>query len=173
MCAVGSPPPLLPSIAKRNRNFCAPVCARTARTLAQTGYEAENMTLPSQEVQEVQKVKEAQEAKEAKEASSEADRVEDSICVHIFSVSAAMVGVCLTGISLIRVIVQGAMLKTIADDLLALDSVIFLVCCIVSYCALRSRQTRRVNLEHMADLLFLLGLVLMVIVSILFVRGLV
>lgn len=107
------------------------------------------------------------------EASIEAERIEDNICVHIFSVSAAMVGVCLTGISLIRVIVQGAMLKTLADDLLALDSVIFLVCCIVSYCALRSRQGRRVNLERMADLLFLLGLVLMVVVSILFVRGLV
>jgi hypothetical protein len=45
--------------------------------------------------------------------------LEADICIHIFSVSAAMVGVCLTVIGLIRIIITLNPVSTLSDDLLA------------------------------------------------------
>ena len=50
------------------------------------------------------------------------DEVEASISVDVFSVSAAMVGVCLTAIQLIKM--NGAQAgHTIVDELLAFDAI--------------------------------------------------
>jgi hypothetical protein len=48
--------------------------------------------------------------------------LEEDICIHIFTVSSAMVGVCLTVIGLIRVVITLGKIDTIADDLLAGDA---------------------------------------------------
>src|SRR5262252_7622330 len=45
--------------------------------------------------------------------------LEQDICIHIFSVASAMVGVCLTVIGLIRVVITLRSADTLADDLLA------------------------------------------------------
>jgi hypothetical protein len=45
--------------------------------------------------------------------------LEQDICIHIFTVSSAMVGVCLTVIGLIRVVITLGIADTLADDLLA------------------------------------------------------
>ncbi len=45
--------------------------------------------------------------------------LEHDICIHIFTVSSAMVGVCLTVIGLIRVVITLGRADTLADDLLA------------------------------------------------------
>jgi uncharacterized membrane protein len=83
--------------------------------------------------------------------------------VPIFTVSAAMVGVCLTVIGLLRVVITLRKTDSIADDLLALDAVLFLVSCLSAYWALRTRSTRRMHrLEHFADAVFILALLLMV-----------
>jgi len=88
--------------------------------------------------------------------------LEKDVCVHIFTVSAAMVGVCLTVIGLIRVVITLRKVDTIADDFLALDAVLFLVSCLSSYWALRTRNIRRIHrLEHFADSIFILALLLM------------
>ena len=50
--------------------------------------------------------------------------LEEDISVHILSVSAAMVGVCLTVIGLLRVVIAIQKADTIADDLLALDAIL-------------------------------------------------
>jgi hypothetical protein len=88
--------------------------------------------------------------------------LEDDLCVHTFAVSAAMVGVCLTVIGLIRIVITLQKVNTLADDLLALDALVFLASCIMSYWALRNRKLRRrLRVERIADVLFLAAMVMM------------
>jgi len=89
--------------------------------------------------------------------------LEEDLCIHIFTVSAAMVGVCLTVIGLIRIVITLQNVDTLADDLLAGDALLYLTSCILSYSALRTRKVRRMHrVERVADGIFLLAMVLMV-----------
>jgi len=89
--------------------------------------------------------------------------LEEDLCIHIFTVSAAMVGVCLTVIGLIRIVITLQKVDTLADDLLAADSLLYLASCVLSYSALRTRKVRRMHrVERVADSVFLLAMVLMV-----------
>ena len=91
--------------------------------------------------------------------------LEADLCLHIFTASAALVGVCLTVIGLIRIVVSTTKVGTIADDLLAADATLFMLSCVLAYWALRVRSVRRMHrLERTADVLFLIGLLLMTIV---------
>jgi hypothetical protein len=93
-------------------------------------------------------------------------QLEEDISIHIFTVSSAMVGVCLTVIGLIRVVITLRKADTIADDLLAVDGVLFLLATLSSYWALRRRSyQRRPLLERTADALFILALLLMVAIA--------
>ena len=88
--------------------------------------------------------------------------LQEDLCIHIFTVSAAMVGVCLTVNGLLRVVITLRKADSIADDLLAADAVLFLVSCLSAYWALRTRNTRRMHrLERFADAIFILALLLM------------
>jgi hypothetical protein len=88
--------------------------------------------------------------------------LEEDICIHIFTVSSAMVGVCLTVIGLIRVVITLGKIDTITDDLLAGDAFLFLVACLLSYWALRTRGIRRMHrMERFADGIFILAMILM------------
>jgi Kef-type K+ transport system membrane component KefB len=92
--------------------------------------------------------------------------LEQDLCIHIFTVSSAMVGVCLTVIGLIRVVITLGNADTLADDFLAADALLFLVSCLLSYWALRSRSLRRMHrLEKIADGIFILAMIGMVIIS--------
>jgi hypothetical protein len=91
--------------------------------------------------------------------------LEQDICIHIFTVSSAMVGVCLTVIGLIRVVITLGTADTLADDLLAADALLFLIYCLLSYWALRSRGLRRMHrLEKIADGIFIVAMIGMVVV---------
>jgi uncharacterized membrane protein YqjE len=91
--------------------------------------------------------------------------LEQDICIHIFTVSSAMVGVCLTVIGLIRVVITFGRADTLADDLLAGDALLFLISCLLSYWALRSRSVRRMHrLEKIADAIFIFAMIGMVII---------
>ena len=91
--------------------------------------------------------------------------LEADICIHIFTASAALVGVCLTVIGLIRIVVSTTKVGTIADDLLAADATLFMLSCLLAYWALRARSVRRMHrLERTADAMFIVGLLLMTIV---------
>lgn len=73
-----------------------------------------------------------------------------------------MVGVCLTVIGLIRVVITLGKIDTLADDLLALDAFLFLIACLLSYSALRTRSSRRMHrVEQIADSIFVLAMILM------------
>ena len=93
------------------------------------------------------------------------NHLEEDISIHIFTVSSAMVGVCLTVIGLIRVVITFGKADTVADDLLAADAFLFLLSCLISYSALRTRSKRRMHrMEHIADGIFILAMILMVII---------
>jgi len=90
-------------------------------------------------------------------------RFEESICIHIFTVSSAMVGVCLTVIGLVRVVITLGKADSLADDLLAGDALLFLISCFLSYAALRSRGVRRMHrIERASDAVFIVAMVVMV-----------
>lgn len=83
------------------------------------------------------------------------------ICVHIFSASAAMVGVCIMVIGILRVVITIRRTDLIGDDLLALNAMLYLVTCLLSYWALRTRSVQRNHtLERISDTLFLAALTL-------------
>lgn len=91
--------------------------------------------------------------------------LEQDICIHIFTVSAGMVGVCLTVIGLIRVVITLGRADTLADDFLAGDALLFLVSCLLSYWALRPRSLHRMHrMERIADAIFIIAMIAMVII---------
>ena len=87
---------------------------------------------------------------------------EHDLTMHVFAVSAAMVGVCLTAIGILRLIATQTKAQTIGDDLLALDAVIFVTCTTIAFCSFKTTHavTRR-RLRLVADALFLIGLATM------------
>jgi uncharacterized membrane protein YqjE len=97
--------------------------------------------------------------------NNERSRLEGDICIHIFTVSSAMVGVCLTVIGLIRVVITLGKADTVADDLLAGDALLFLTSCLLSYAALRARSFRRMHrIERTADAVFIMAMVVMTLI---------
>ena len=91
--------------------------------------------------------------------------LEQDISIHIFTVSSAMVGVCLTVIGLVRVVITLGRGDTLADDFLAGDALLFLVSCLLSYWALRCRSIRRMHrLEKVADAIFIVAMIGMMII---------
>ena len=83
---------------------------------------------------------------------------------HILPTAATMVGVCVTVISIVRVVEVNAEVSTIIDDLLAVDGLVFLGSTLLSYASLRKEEATP-RLERFADWLFLSGLGIMVIAS--------
>ncbi len=74
-----------------------------------------------------------------------------------------MVGVCLIVIRLIRVVITLGKADTFADDCLAVDALMFLTSCLLSYLAVRSRGLRRMHrLERIADAVFIFAMIGMV-----------
>lgn len=95
------------------------------------------------------------------------EKQEESISHHIFPVSAGMVGVCLTVISLINISSAVKKIDTLCDDLTALDAVVFILSCYLSYVAIKTKdRKRKLLLEKLADRVFLFGLFTMVLVCI-------
>ena len=95
------------------------------------------------------------------------EKQEESISIHIFTVSAAMVGVCLTVIGILNIITAYKKSNTLGDEITALDAIIFLAACTISYTALKTKDRgHRLFLEKTADVLFLVGLALMCVVCI-------
>ncbi len=83
----------------------------------------------------------------------------------IFSVSSGMVGVCLTGIGLVKVVTQSAALDTICDELIVLDAMLFSLAALLSYRALHLLIRGRGHIPGpVVDSVFFLGLCLMVLI---------
>lgn len=90
--------------------------------------------------------------------------LDERICRLICPIASAMVGVCMTGIGVLRVafLVHGR--QTIADDLLSIDALMFLLATLSSYFALRVQSHQRLHwLERIADGTFIIAMVLLTI----------
>jgi hypothetical protein len=74
---------------------------------------------------------------------------------HILTTSAQLVGVCLTVISLVKILHIGRV-GTLLDKMLAIDAVLFTLSTTLSYASMRRKDSAQ--LERYADHIFMLGL---------------
>ncbi len=98
--------------------------------------------------------------------SNESDERKFFHLITLLSVSAGMVGVCLTAIGLIGILQSLNKLELVVDDLLATASLLFLTTSLLSFAGLRTRvsQTWR-GFTRTLDVLFCLGLSLVFIAT--------
>ena len=90
---------------------------------------------------------------------SSSEQREHDLTMHVFAVSAAMVGVCLTAIGILRLVAAQTQAQTVGDELLAIDAVLFVVCTSLAFWSFKThRPTARRRLRVVVDALFLLGL---------------
>jgi hypothetical protein len=83
----------------------------------------------------------------------------------VFSVSAGMVGVCLTAIGLIQVMEHLSRITTLCDEILAADSLLFLNSCILSYWSLHHRFRRHYRrIRLVVDTILIAGILMMAVV---------
>lgn len=81
---------------------------------------------------------------------------------QMFAVAGAMVGVCLTVIGVLRLIIEVKGYRTIADDLVAVDGILFLLACVSSFLMLKVRDHGHRHAFRVAtDVIFLTAIVLM------------
>lgn len=84
-----------------------------------------------------------------------------NIADHVFNGSITMSGVCVTIIALFRVMKIG--IVTYADEILALNTFIFLASAMLSYISLRKEENTLS--ETIADILFFIGMTSMLLVG--------
>lgn len=96
---------------------------------------------------------------------SSLEQREHELTLHVFSISAAMVGVCLTAIGILRLVTSQSSAETIGDELLAADSVLFVLRCFLSFWSFKAARERlRRTLRVIIDTLFMVALSVMVVV---------
>ena len=100
---------------------------------------------------------------ESPSKSAKSHRKEGRLADHILPSSATMIGVCMTVISLAHLIPRQSISRHV-NELLALDSLLFLGSAMLSYFSLRHPNWAE-KFESMADIIFLLGLAVMVVVG--------
>jgi len=93
--------------------------------------------------------------------SSGAGNHHDAPSRHILPTSATMAGVCMTMVGLVKII-EGTAGPSHIDQAFAVVGLVFLASAFVSYLSIRARGSRD-WLESIADGVFMVGLVLMVL----------
>ena len=90
--------------------------------------------------------------------------VEFDLTIHVFTVSATLVGVCLTVIGIFGRFGRGRA-RSFGEDLLTIDAFLFLLACVISYSVLKKRGKKYKHfLENLADNIFLIALTLMTLI---------
>lgn len=87
-----------------------------------------------------------------------------SLAGHILPTSATMVGVCVTAIGIVRLMHAGTV-GYYVDKLLAIDSIIFVTCAVISFAAARL-NSQATQIENTAESIFLVGLFLLGVASV-------
>ena len=87
-------------------------------------------------------------------------RKPNNLSGHILPTSGAMLGVCMTVISIVKLTQTNRGIAYWVDDLLALDALIFLASSVFSYLSIRS-HSKKVYFEDIADKYFMLALLCM------------
>ena len=87
-------------------------------------------------------------------------RNSNNLSGHILPTSGAMLGVCMTVISIIKLTQANRGMAYWVDDLLALDALIFLASAVFSYLSIRS-NSKKIYFEDIADKFFMIALLFM------------
>lgn len=83
--------------------------------------------------------------------------------LQLLTLAGTLAGLCITGIALFHSIGRGTVPGTLADDMLAISALLFLLCTYLIFFALRvAKEVIAQRLERLVDALFLLGLTGMV-----------
>lgn len=87
------------------------------------------------------------------------------LTLTVFSISAAMIGVCLTAIGILRVVSSQTRIATFGDELLVADAALFAMCCGLAFWSFKTRTLQlRQFLRALVDALFLTSLLILVAV---------
>lgn len=83
--------------------------------------------------------------------------------LHLLTLSGTMAGLCITGVTLFYTVGRDSRVGSLADDMLAICALMFLLCTYVVFIALRTKRPGlAVVLDKAVDILFTLALTLMV-----------
>jgi len=93
------------------------------------------------------------------------ETIDVDVTIHVFTVSATLVGVCLTVIGIFIMSRRLSHVRSFGEILLACDALIFLASCLISYSALKIRRNgRRRRLERLGEEIFFAALSFMVFI---------
>lgn len=87
------------------------------------------------------------------------------IAHYVFSGSTTMIGVCITVIALFKV--MHTSVKTYADEVLGVDTFVFILAAFFSYLTLRNKNSGR--MERAADFFFFSGMTVLLLVGVMIV----
>jgi len=91
------------------------------------------------------------------------EKEEECLSFQIFTVSATLVGACLTVLGILTIFETLKRVQTIVDELVMIGVTLFSISCFLSYMAIRTKKkVRRYQLERVADIVFLSGIILVV-----------
>jgi hypothetical protein len=92
-----------------------------------------------------------------------AARLRDEM-LHLLALSGTFAGLSITGVTLFHTLRTNAIATTIADDLLALAALLFLLCTYLIFFALKTKsQAASTRLGQVVDAFFLIALTAMVV----------
>ncbi|MEA5115196.1 MAG: hypothetical protein VB050_14340 [Geobacteraceae bacterium] len=93
------------------------------------------------------------------------ETIDFDITIHVFTVSATLVDVCLTVIGIFIMSRRLSHVRSFGEFLLAFNALIFLASCLLSYSALKIRRNgRRYRLERLGEEIFFAALAFMVFI---------
>lgn len=90
----------------------------------------------------------------------------DNKSPHILNASSNLLGICFILLTTLRIL--GKSQTTIIDEITFVAIVLFMASCLLSFLAIRKKTTQSQKLELIADIIFLAGLSLLFITTILF-----
>jgi hypothetical protein len=85
---------------------------------------------------------------------------------HILNASSNLLGICFIVLTSLKLLNQGS--KTIIDEITLAAIILFMGSCIFSFLSLRSKTDFGERLEKVADYMFIAGLVLLFVTTLLF-----
>ena len=95
--------------------------------------------------------------------SADDDLRNERILERLLSAATSMTGICVGLLGAVNAFSRSQKIDTAADDVLALDALMFLVCCYLIVWALRTRSRHRTaQLLHLTEYLFLAAMTLLV-----------
>lgn len=86
--------------------------------------------------------------------------------VHVMNVSSNLMAICFVVLTSLKIL--GKSNQTIIDEIAVIAIVLFMTSCCTSFLSIKIKSTRRPLLENIADVVFLSGLALLFVTTLLF-----